>query len=154
MLLGYGSPQYLDRLLRRARTEGVADRIHLVGSVPSAQVPQTLADADVAVVYVRPICLSYLYSLPNKLFESIHAGLPIVAADLPDTAEVVRRYGVGEVFDARTPADLAAAIRAVLADPGHYRRAAVAAARDLTWEHEAARMVALYDRVLTGRTAR
>lgn len=154
VLLGYGAPQYLDRLLRRARTEGVADRIHLVGSVPSAQVPQTLADADVAVVYVRPICLSYLYSLPNKLFESIHAGLPIVAADLPDTAEVVRRYGVGEVFDARTPADLAAAIRAVLADPGHYRRAAVAAARDLTWEHEAARMVALYDRVLTGRTAR
>ncbi|WP_141338860.1 glycosyltransferase [Ornithinimicrobium kibberense] len=153
VLLGYGAPQYVDRLLRRARTEGVADRMHLVGSVPSAQVPQTLADADVAVVYVRPICLSYLYSLPNKLFESIHAGLPIVAADLPDTAEVVRRHGVGEVFDARTPADLAAAIRTVLADPGHYRQAAVAAARDLTWEREAARMVALYDRVLTGRAA-
>ncbi|OLT23687.1 hypothetical protein BJF81_10085 [Ornithinimicrobium sp. CNJ-824] len=154
VLLGYGAPQYVERLLRRARTEGVADRMHLVGSVPSAQVPQTLADADVAVVYVRPICLSYLYSLPNKLFESIHAGLPIVAADLPDTAEVVRRHGVGEVFDARTPADLAAAIRTVLADPGHYRQAAVAAARDLTWEREAARMVALYDRVLTGRAAR
>ena len=67
---------------------------------------------------------------------------------------MLRRHGVGEVFDARTPADLAAAIRTVLADPGHYRQAAVAAARDLTWEREAARMVALYDRVLTGRAAR
>ncbi|MGC5584920.1 glycosyltransferase [Ornithinimicrobium sp. W1679] len=152
VLLGYGAPQYVTRLLRQARAAGVAHRMHLVGSVPSAQVPQTLADADVAVVYVRPICLSYLYSLPNKLFESIHAGLPIVAADLPDTAEVVRRHGVGEVFDARTPADLAAAIRAVLADPGHYRRAAVTAARELTWEHEAERMIALYARVLSARS--
>lgn len=154
VLLGYGAPRYLTRLFQRARATDVARRMHLVGSVPSGQVPQTLADADVAVVYVRPICLSYRYSLPNKLFESIHAGLPIVAADLPDTAEVVRRHGVGEVFDARTPADLAAAIRAVLADPGHYRLAAVVAARELTWEHEADRMLALYTRVLAGRTNR
>jgi glycosyltransferase involved in cell wall biosynthesis len=103
------------------------------------------------VVFVRPICLSYRYSLPNKLFESIHAGLPIVAADLPDTAEIVRRYGVGEVFDAGTPQDLAAAIQQVLADPAAYRRAARAAAAELTWEHEAEELVGLYTRVLEGR---
>ncbi|MFK5584301.1 glycosyltransferase [Serinicoccus sp. LYQ131] len=154
VLLGYGAPQYVTRLLVRARQAGVADRMHLVGAVPSELVPQTLADADVAVVYVRPICLSYRFSLPNKLFESIHAGLPIVAADLPDTAEVVRRYGVGEVFDARSPAELAEAIRAVLADPGEYRRAAGAASASLTWEGEAERMLGLYARVLGARADR
>lgn len=151
VLLGYGEQRYVDGLLARARTAGVGHRVHLAGSVPSHEVPQALADADVAVVFVRPICLSYLYSLPNKLFESIHAGLPIVAADLPDTAEVVRRYGVGEVFDASTPEDLAAAIRQVLADPTAYRDAARAAAAELTWEHEADQLVGLYARVLGGR---
>ena len=151
VLLGYGDQGYTAGLLRRAREAGVAERVHLAGSVPSAQVPQTLADADAAVVYVRPICLSYLYSLPNKLFESIHAGLPIVAADLPDTAAIVREYGVGEVFDAGTPQELAAAIEQVLADPSGYRTAARAAAAELTWEHEAEHLIGLYRRVLRGR---
>lgn len=150
VLLGYGDPRYVAGLRARAERAGVSDRVHLVGSVPSAQVPQTLADADVAVVFVRPICLSYRFSLPNKLFESIHAGLPIVAADLPDTAEVVRRHGVGEVFDAQTPTDLAGAIDQVLAAPGRYREAAARAAQELTWEDEAARLVGLYTRVLQG----
>lgn len=150
VLLGYGSPTYISGLVRRAEGVGVVERIHLVGAVPSQEVPQTLADADVAVVYVRPICLSYRFSLPNKLFESIHGGLPIVAADLPDTAEIVRRYGVGEVFDAQSPAELAEAIQLVLTDPGDYRRAAAKASEALTWEGETARMLDLYARVLQG----
>ena len=148
VLLGYGDPRYVSRLRDRVERAGVADRVHLVGSVPSAEVPRTLADADVAVVFVRPICLSYRFSLPNKLFESIHAGLPIVAADLPDTAEIVRRHGVGEVFDARTPADLAAALDQVLAAPERYRQASARAAQELTWESEAARLLHLYATVL------
>lgn len=151
VLLGYGDPRYIAGLLQRARRAGVSERVHVAGSVPSPEVPQALADADVAVVYVRPICLSYRYSLPNKLFESIHAGLPIVAADLPDTSAIVREHRVGEVFEATTPAELAAAIQQVLADPAAYRAAAARAARELTWEHEAAELIALYRRVLEGR---
>ncbi|NLG20470.1 MAG: glycosyltransferase family 4 protein [Actinomycetales bacterium] len=150
VLLGYGDPRYIAGLLQRARDTGVSDRVHLAGSVPSPEVPQALADADVAVVYVRPICLSYRFSLPNKLFESIHAGLPIVAADLPDTSAIVREHSVGEVFEATTPAELAAAIQQVLGDPTAYRAAAAQAAGELTWEHEAAELIALYTRVLEG----
>lgn len=150
VLLGFGSPEYVDGLVARAAERGVGHRVHLAGQVPGPQVPQTLADADVAVVFVRPIVLSYLYSLPNKLFESIHAGLPIVAADLPDTAAVVREHGVGEVFDARTPAELAAAIGDVLADPGAFRTASRRAADRLDWRFEAHELTDLYARVLRG----
>lgn len=148
VLLGFGDRRYVDSLLDRAAARGVRHRVHEAGAVPGPQVPQALADADVAVVYVRAICLSYLYSLPNKLFESIHAGLPIVAADLPDTAALVRQHGVGEVFDARTPAELAGAITSVLADPTAYREAARTAAPTLDWRLEAGRLVELYARVL------
>lgn len=148
VLLGYGDPAYIARFEARAAELGLAQRVHLVGKVPSAQVPATLADADAAVVFVRPVCLSYRYSLPNKLFESIHAGLPVVAADLPDTAAVVREHGVGEVFDASTPAELAEAIADVLARPEAFRAAAREAAARLTWQDEARRLVSLYDRVL------
>ncbi|QOR69787.1 glycosyltransferase [Ruania alkalisoli] len=151
VLLGYGEEDYLAVVRRRAAEAGVSDRVHLVGAVASHEVATALADADVSVVYVRPTCLSYEFSLPNKLFESIHAGLPIVAADLPDTKTVVTEHGVGAVFSVTGGAeDLAAAIERVLADPEPFREAAQAAARELTWEGEARVLLGEYERVLAG----
>ncbi|MBD8063117.1 glycosyltransferase [Oceanitalea stevensii] len=163
VVLGYGDPGYLAQLDRRIEQAGVRDRVHLVGKVAPHEVAGALADADLSVVFVRPTCLSYEYSLPNKLFEAIHAGLPIAAADLPDTREVVERYGVGEIFGLVRPDDdgevppsstdaeavaMAATITRILADPDAYRRAARAAASELTWQHEEEALLALYRRVL------
>lgn len=150
VLLGPTDATYTAGLLARADAAGVRDRVHLAGVVPYVEVPQALADADAAVVFVRPICLSYRYSLPNKLFESIHAGLPIVAADLPDTAEIVRRYGIGEVFAPERPDELAEAIGRILSHGEGYRAASRRAAEELTWEHEAEVLIATYRRALEG----
>lgn len=154
VLLGYGEPDYLAHLDRKVTTLGLQGRVHFVGKVPPDQVATALADADLSVVYVRPVCLSYRFSLPNKLFESIHGGLPIAAADLPDTAALVREHGVGEVFDAQSPQDMADTIATILADPTRYREAARSAAQELTWEHEAAGLLGLYVRVLDGARGR
>src|SRR5699024_7558040 len=136
VLLGYGEESALEDVRARARDLGVEHRVHLVGAVPPDEVSRALADGDVAVVHVRPICLSYRFALPNKLFESIRAGLPIAAADLPDMSEVVEDLGVGEVFRGASPEDLANALRAILDAPEAYRERAVAAAPRLTWERE------------------
>lgn len=144
VLLGYGEPDYLASLHTRIESLGITNRVHFVGAVASDQVAAALADADLSVVFVRPVCLSYEYSLPNKLFESIHAGLPIAAANLPDTAALVREHGVGEIFDVDSPADMAWTIAAVLADPKRYRDAARVASRELTWQHEEQALLGLY----------
>lgn len=148
VLLGYGEPDYLAVLHEQIATLGLQQRVHFVGKVGPSEVATALADADLSVVYVRPVCLSYRFSLPNKLFESIHGGLPIAAADLPDTAALVREHGVGEIFDAQSPQDMADTISTVLADPSRYREAARRAATQLTWEHEEAQLLGLYTRVL------
>ena len=147
MLLGYGEEDYLDQVRARAAELGVAGRVHLVGAVAPAEVSSALADGDVAVVHVRPVCLSYRYALPNKLFESIRAGLPIAAADLPDMRAVVEELGVGEVFSGEEPADLAAALLRILEDPAAYRERARAVAPHLTWEAEAAPLLEAYARL-------
>ena len=148
VLLGYGEPDYVEPLRARARAAGLGHRVHFVGKVPSADVSSTLADADLSVVYVRPSCLSYYYSLPNKLFESIHAGLPIAAADLPDTRAIVEQFGVGRIFTTESTEDLAAVMTEILDDPVAYRGAAREAARHLTWENEAEGLLELYGRAL------
>lgn len=144
VLLGYGEDADLERVHRTAASAGVSERVHLVGAVAPDAVSRSLADGDVAVVHVRPVCLSYRYALPNKLFESIRAGLPVAVADLPDMRAVVEELGVGEVFTAEDPEDLAATLAAILADPEPYRERSRAAAAQLTWEHEAEAMIDRY----------
>ncbi|UYG15684.1 glycosyltransferase [Brachybacterium huguangmaarense] len=148
VMLGYGEETYLRTLGERADALGVAARVHRVGPVAPDEVSTALADGDVSVVHVRPTCLSYEYSLPNKLFESIRAGLPVAAADLPDIREVVTSLGVGRVFEEDEPADLAATLSSLLESPEAYRDHAHAAAPGLVWEHEADQLLALYRRVL------
>lgn len=147
VLLGYGEADALEHVRDQAREHGVADRVHLVGAVAPDQVSRALADGDVAVVHVRPVCLSYRYALPNKLFESIRAGLPIAVADLPDMTEVVRSLGVGEVFPGSRPADLATALQEILDAPEGYQQRAREVAAGLTWEIEAERMLEIYRRI-------
>ncbi|WP_152354400.1 glycosyltransferase [Brachybacterium subflavum] len=153
VLLGYGEADYERSILAAARAAGVQDRVHLVGAVAPAEVSAALADGDVAVVHVQPVCLSYRFALPNKLFESIRAGLPIAAADLPDMRAVVEELGVGEVFEGSDPVELAAALQRILASPEDYRERAREAAPDLTWEDEATGLLEAYRLVLTGEDA-
>ena len=148
VLLGYGEAAALEEVTEQAHAHGVAHRVHLIGAVAPDEVSRALADGDVAVVHVRPICLSYRYALPNKLFESIRAGLPIAAADLPDMKAVVEELGVGEVFRGSSSRDLADALRAILRRPGRYQAATRAAASHLTWEHETDQMLEMYRGVL------
>lgn len=153
VLLGYGESEYVRPLGELARRLGVQDRVHFVGRVGPDEVAGALADADVSIVYVRPTCLSYRYSLPNKLFEAIHAGLPIAAADLPDTARIVEDFGVGRVFGSDSPQDLARVVLEVLEQPDDYRAASRAAIEHLSWEIESERLVGLYRDVLARRAA-
>lgn len=144
VLLGVGSPAYLASLEERAQLLGVAGRVHQAGRVPGPDIPTTLADADASMVFSRPTCLSHLYSLPNKLFESIHAGVPVAAADLPDIAAVVRETGAGEVVDTASPQALAEGLQRVLAHGATYRAAARLAAPRFDWAHEAQHLLAAH----------
>lgn len=153
VLLGEGAEVYIDALQRRIEKAGVQDRVHFLGAVPPAEVSAALADADVSIALTQPTVLSYEYSLPNKLFESIHAGVPILVSDTRDAAALVHERGLGGVIapDA-APTQLADALEGVMAYAPRYREAARAAARELTWQNESARLIALHRRILQDRS--
>jgi glycosyltransferase involved in cell wall biosynthesis len=119
VLLGDG-PLASD-LLRRAAVSGAADRVHLLGPVPPKDVIGYASSADVGVSPILPASLSYRYSLPNKLFQYMAAGLPVVASDFPQVREVVEGARCGLVVDARRPEAIAAAIQRLADDPDEAR---------------------------------
>ena len=156
VLLGDG-PQTAE-LEQLIAAEGVGDRVKLVPAVPYHELLAYTASADLGLlVYRNSYSPNIQLCLPNKLFEYLMAGLPVLTSELDATAETVRRYGVGDVVRAVEPQGVARAIAALLADRDAWRRLherALAAARtDLNWEVEQQRVVRLYARILAPRQA-
>lgn len=115
-LMGRSNDEYREGLARLAADAGVADRLDFRPPVPSSAVLETIAGADLGLALIQPICLSYELSLPNKFFEYVAAGLPIVGSDLPVIGALIHEEGLGVPVP---PADVEAIAQAMcrLSDP-------------------------------------
>jgi glycosyltransferase involved in cell wall biosynthesis len=139
VLMGIGEDAYVESLRALAARHGVSARLLVRPPVRPHQVVAVAAQADLGLVLNLRVGLNNYLSLPNKIFETIAAGVPVVASDFPDMAELIRRYAVGETCDPEDPAAIARAVRAVLDDPERRRRLAANAERaaaELNWERE------------------
>jgi glycosyltransferase involved in cell wall biosynthesis len=133
-------------LLDRAAALGAADRIHLLPPVGQDELLHYLSGADVAVHPMPGGSPNHDQALPNKLFEYLHAGLPLVVTDAKLMADFVRRNTLGEVFRSGDAAGLAEAVRRVLA-PGRPRLSRDWLAERYSWQAQEEQIAALYDRV-------
>jgi glycosyltransferase involved in cell wall biosynthesis len=117
---------------------GVAARTHFVGPVPAPQVPRFIAGADAALILYLPVLVDIEYALPNGLFNSIAAGLPLLYPELPEIRRIAEEHQLGVAIDPSDPGSIAAGARALM-DPQRaaaYRRHADTAREILNWEHE------------------
>jgi glycosyltransferase involved in cell wall biosynthesis len=150
VLMGFGSGS--DEILRLARTPRYADRVLAVEPAPPDELLDWTASSDVMLMAIQPTTLNHRYTTPNKLWEAIAAGVPVVASDLPGMAPIVRETGCGELVDPTDPADIARGIRAILELPQAERHAlkerCLAAATIYSWERQTETLFDLYDRLL------
>jgi glycosyltransferase involved in cell wall biosynthesis len=152
ILLGYGHQEAAYR--ERAGSPELNGRVHLVPAVRPNELLDWVTAADVVAMPIQPTTLNHRLTTPNKLFEAMAAGVPVVASDLPGMAPIIRETGCGLVVDPTDPAAIAAACREILDAPDEaaaWRRRALAAAHQkYNWENQAERLFAEYSR-LTGR---
>jgi glycosyltransferase involved in cell wall biosynthesis len=147
-----------DKYEALARAEGVAERVQFVPFVAEDEMFRLVASADVGLVPTEPNSEGNTYGLANKFFESMMAGLPLVASATPAVKPILERVKAGLLYAAETPQDpaaLAAAARRLCEDAKLWdscRAAALRAARDeFNWEHESAALVAIYERLASAR---
>jgi glycosyltransferase involved in cell wall biosynthesis len=138
-----------DRLETMIREQGVGDRVQLLPAVPYAELLEWTGSADLGLTVFAPDYSPSIYMcLPNKLFEYLMAGLPVLTSRMVAVADVVSQYEAGQVVSSVDPATVARAINAMLADEAGLARmrqnALMAARHDLNWEVEQQRLLDLY----------
>ena len=134
--------------------EGVADRVKILPPVPYAELLDWTASADIGLTIFPPdYSLSIRFTLPNKLFEYLMAGRPVLSSQLDAIAEVIKTYDVGQIVPSLSPSDIGTAINAMLADAAALARmhsnALEVARRELHWENESQKLIQLYQAVLS-----
>jgi glycosyltransferase involved in cell wall biosynthesis len=100
-----------------AARAGVSDRLVLLPPVPSADVVDAATGADAGIWTLPNLSKNFYYALPNKIFEYMAAGLPVLAANFPEARKMVEGNGVGLCFDPYDPKSIAAQIRKLAEEP-------------------------------------
>jgi glycosyltransferase involved in cell wall biosynthesis len=153
VFLGYGP---LEGALRRAAAEpSLAGRVHVLNAVAPEVLDRWISGADVGMCTILPSTLNHRISTPNKLFESIAAGVPVVGSDFAPIREIILENPdgpLGAVCDPTNPGEVATAISAILSLDASERaalrrRCLSAAASRWNWEVQAEKLVALYEGV-------
>jgi len=138
-------PQADYEALAREAAAPYGDRVRFTGRVPAEELVPRLAASKLSAVLIEPISESYRMAAPNKLFDSLAAGTPVIASDLPTIAAVTRETGAGVLCNVADPRDIARAVTEALPRLPEMRTRARAAAATYNWEREQAKLIELYD---------
>lgn len=134
-----GDGEFKHKYFQLAKETGVDERVHFLGSVSQKELLNYTASADIGLALIENLSKSYYYALPNKLFEYIMAGIPVIVSDLPQMKKIVNEYNAGfvlEKWDEQALADLLGKIakdKSKLKEPARNARDA---SMDLNWDKE------------------
>jgi len=150
VLQGFGpQEQGLRQLAQQCRSP-----VTFLPPAPFQDLSSACSQADIGVMPVIPDCLNSYYCAPNKIFDYMMAGLPVLAADLPEMARLQEQCHNGSLYDSFSPKDLADSLVHLARDP---RLPAMAqASRNWAestyhWEKESLKLTSLVDDLLKRR---
>ena len=137
VIIGYG--KVTSELKDFVKKESLLKRVHFLGRIPKEELLNYTKTATLGMVLEEPLGKSFEYSLPNKLFDYIHAELPIVAGNLPEISKIINQYDVGVIVKNYEPITIAKVIKELLNDKElllKIKKNQKNAKKDLCWEKE------------------
>ncbi|HYG52741.1 MAG TPA: glycosyltransferase, partial [Flavobacteriales bacterium] len=115
LLLIIGSGDVLPALKQHAIDKNMRN-VLFHPKMPYGELMQYTAACNLGISMDKDTNLNYKYSLPNKVFDFIHAGIPVLASNLPEIARIVNTYQTGTLIDSHDPNMIAGKIAALRND--------------------------------------
>jgi glycosyltransferase involved in cell wall biosynthesis len=142
-----GTGNYMTRCLELVKKNGLEEKIIFTGQLPPRDLIRYTYHAYAGVNLVERAGLNQYYSLPNKLFDYIHAGIPQVTMDYPEYRKVQEAFEIGILIPDVEEGLIVAALRRLTLEPALYERlrANCRVARLLfNWQEEEKNLISIY----------
>ncbi len=114
ILVIIGTGDKLEDLKEQAERLNLQNRVFFLGKMPPENLTAYTKSADIGLCLLENRGLSYYYSLPNRVFDFMQAGVPLLATNFPEIENIVRKYETGVLTDCHDPQSLKKAITKML----------------------------------------
>lgn len=147
-----GSGNFMQQAKELARQHGVTEKVIFRGKVLPADLRQYTENAWLGVTLFDKTGLSNYYSLANRFFDYMHAGLPQICVDYPVYRSIIRDYSFARLIDDLTPENIAKEINSLLQDQELYdtlQRECFKAREILNWQEEEKKLTSFYQKIFS-----
>ena len=126
--------------------------IRRTGWLPYNKVSEAISHADIGIIFMEPTENNMLAGPPNKLFNYMRYGLPVVSFDLPETSRIISETQGGIIIRDRSVDSLVRALSSLIEDEANLRRMGErgreAVLNYYNWEHMEAKLLRIYQELL------
>lgn len=143
-----GAGDVIPKLKEMVVVEGLQDKVVFIGRQTPDSLPSFTRKAFLGLSLDKPAGINQRLSLPNKLFDYIQAGVPVVATTLPEVSAIIQQYQVGVLIDELSPESLAETVKRLTTDEEQYavfKENCQKAAVELNWDSEKPKLIATFD---------
>jgi Glycosyltransferase len=150
-LLVIGSGDLLPQLKVKVNELNISDKVRFIPTLPWNEMMRYTKSADAGLSLDRDINLNYRFSLPNKLFDYISAGIPVIAGNLQEVKKIIEENKCGITIPDISPSEISKAI--IRLRDNHLllnklKQNAVNASEKLSWEKESIKVIVFYKKLL------
>jgi glycosyltransferase involved in cell wall biosynthesis len=115
-------------------------KITFIGPLPYEQMMQYTMQGFLGLIFEKvAVSDEHLYSLPNKLFDYIHAGIPVLSSEAVEIKSIITKYNAGTFINNFNPEEMAGKVIEISEDNQRYdlwRQNTTDASKELNWENE------------------
>ncbi len=150
-LLFIGGGDVFSELKRKVISLNIEQKVFFLPKQPMEILYQYTSLADFGLTLDKDTNLNYRYSLPNKLFDYIQAGLPVLASDLPEVRKIVDHYSIGKITPSTSVNDIASTMQHMISNSNAlalWKENLKIAASELCWENEEKKLLQIFKDVI------
>jgi len=139
LLLIIGRGDVIDDLKALVKELKLEPKVWFLGVLPYEKMMQYTSLSDIGLTLDKDLSINYRFSLPNKLFDYINAGIPVLGSDLPEVSKIILDYEVGIIIEDVQPVLIANAVNVFKKDADllhKYKENCKIASKKLNWELE------------------
>lgn len=142
-----GDGDIKSKLEHQVQENELTNQVIFEGKVDAEQLRKLTMSADIGLCLLENKGLSYYYSLPNRIFDYMHAGIPVLTTPFPEISKIVEEYSTGITTMENDPANLAKIISSMLQNPidtSHFDELS----RTFCWQNEQNKLLHLIKKAL------
>ncbi len=150
LLLLAGDGDITSQLKELVNTLNLQQKVRFLGRLPLEELSYITQQAHLGLSIEKDMGLNYRFALPNKLFDYIHAHVPVMVTNLPEMVKIVKGHNIGIVIDSHDPEAIAKAITHAVSDEKERKTWIVnlkKASKEFTWENEEKVLEKLFNKI-------